>query len=73
MVPQSGMRPETAAVPPPNPCIPSMVDELPEIDVAGIEGRIDRSLTAKVRRLIDDHPDRALEVVRAWMAEDYYH
>jgi flagellar biosynthesis/type III secretory pathway M-ring protein FliF/YscJ len=57
---------------PPNPCTPSAVT-LGMVDLDGIEGRISGSLNAKVRKLIDDDPDRALEVVRAWMAEDDLH
>jgi len=58
-----------SAVPPLNPCVPSMV----EVDLDGVSGRIDQSLVNKVRKLVDEHPDRALEVIRAWMAEDYRH
>lgn len=77
MVPQANAEAAGGPPPPPNPCTPSMIardgDELVEIDVAGISGRIDQSLVNKVRKLVDDHPDRALEVIRAWMAEDYLH
>jgi flagellar biosynthesis/type III secretory pathway M-ring protein FliF/YscJ len=55
-----------------NPCVPSAVLN-GEIDLDGIEGQISGSLVNQVRKLVDDHPDRALEVVRAWMAEDYLH
>ena len=65
------MSPEAAPLPP-NPCIPSAVT-LGTLDLDKIDGQISGSLTAKVRKLIDDHPDRALEVIRAWMAEDYLH
>ncbi len=61
-----------SAIPPPNPCTPSAVT-LGTLDLDGIEGRISASLAAKVRKLVDDHPDRSLEVIRAWMAEDYLH
>lgn len=40
------------------------------LDVDAIESRVERSLVKKVRRLIDDFPERALDVVRGWMAED---
>lgn len=65
------MTPQPAA-PPVNPCTPSAV-VLGTLDLDGIEGKISTSLTTKVRRLVDEHPDRALEVIRAWMAEDYLH
>ncbi|MEK9722599.1 MAG: hypothetical protein VW405_03830, partial [Rhodospirillaceae bacterium] len=55
-----------------NPCVPSAI-HFADIDVAGVSGRIDRSLANKVRKLVDDHPDRALEVIRGWMAEGYRH
>jgi hypothetical protein len=55
-----------------NPCVPSAVLN-GEIDLDGIEGQISGSLLNQVRKLVDDHPDRALEVIRAWMAEDYLH
>jgi hypothetical protein len=71
MLAQSAV-PSPAATPPPNPCIPSAVT-LGDIDLAGIEGKISGSLAAKVRRLVDDHPERALEVIRAGMVEDYIH
>ena len=34
-----------------------------DLDLNGIEGRISSSLTTKVRKLVDDRPDRALEVI----------
>lgn len=40
------------------------------LDVEAIESRVERSLVKKIRRLIDDFPERALDVVRGWMAED---
>jgi flagellar biosynthesis/type III secretory pathway M-ring protein FliF/YscJ len=43
------------------------------IDVEGIEGRINSSLLKRVQKLVDDHPDRALEVIRAWLFEPTYH
>jgi len=55
-----------------NPCIPSAI-HFEAIDVAGVSGRLDRSLVSKVRKLVDDHPDQALEVIRGWMAESYRH
>jgi flagellar biosynthesis/type III secretory pathway M-ring protein FliF/YscJ len=39
------------------------------IDFDHIEGRIEKSLVQKVRKLVEDFPERALEVIRAWMAE----
>ena len=51
--------------PPLDPFVPVDV----RIDVKGIEGNINNSLLNKVQRLIEDHPDRALEVIRGWMAE----
>lgn len=44
-----------------------------EISVDGVSGRIDRSLINRVRRLVTDYPDRAIEVLRTWMAEGYRH
>ena len=58
-----------------HPCVPSAVLN-GEIDLDGIEGQINQinsSLVIQVRQLVDDHPDRALEVIRTWVAEDYLH
>jgi len=63
---------DAETLPPPNPCTPSAVT-LGMVDLDGIEGKISGSLAAKVRKLVDDHPDRALEVIRAWMAEGFVH
>lgn len=57
---------------PVNPCVPSAI-VLGEIDIEGVSGRINKSLANKVRQLVDDHPDEALEVIRGWMAEGYRH
>ena len=40
-----------------------------QIDPVRIEGRPEKSLLGKVRKLVDDFLDRALDVVRVWMAE----
>ena len=40
------------------------------IDVDRIEERVEKSPVHKVRKLVEDFPERALEVIRAWMAED---
>ena len=40
------------------------------IDIARIEGGLEKSLLGKVRKLVDNFPERALEVIRCWMAED---
>ena len=39
------------------------------LDLDQMEIRVEKSLVKKVRKLIEDFPDRALEVIRAWMAE----
>lgn len=39
------------------------------IDFDRIENRVEKSLVRKVRKLVEDLPERALEVIRAWMAE----
>ncbi len=39
------------------------------IDFDHIEDRVEKSLVRKVRKLVEDFPERALEVIRAWMAE----
>jgi len=39
------------------------------INVDRIEERVEKSLVHKVRKLVEDFPERALEVIRAWMAE----
>lgn len=39
------------------------------LDVDEIERRVERSLVRKVRKLIDEFPERAVEVVRGWLAE----
>ena len=39
------------------------------INVDRIEERVEKSLAHKVRKLVEDFPERALEVIRAWMAE----
>ena len=41
----------------------------PVIDIDRIEERVEKSLVHKVRKLVEDFPERALEVIRAWMAE----
>ncbi len=40
------------------------------LDVDAIESRVERSLVKKVCKLIDDFPERSLDVVRGWLAED---
>jgi flagellar biosynthesis/type III secretory pathway M-ring protein FliF/YscJ len=40
------------------------------LDAEAIGSRVERSLTTKVGKLIDDFPERAIEVVRGWLAED---
>jgi len=50
------------------PFAPSVLDQ-PVLDPGRIEGRIKNSLLRKVRKLVDDFPDQALIVIRAWMAE----
>ena len=40
------------------------------LDIDRIEDRVDRSLLKKVQKLVEDFPERALEVIRGWMAED---
>lgn len=39
------------------------------IDFDRIEDRVEKSLVRKVRKLVEDFPERALEDIRAWMAE----
>ena len=39
------------------------------IDVDRIEERVEESLAHKASKLVEDFPERALEVIRAWMAE----
>ena len=39
------------------------------IDVDRIKERVEKSLVHKVRKLVEDFPEQALEVIRAWMAE----
>ena len=39
------------------------------IDVDRIEERVEKSLVHKARKLVEDFPEGALEVIRAWMAE----
>lgn len=39
------------------------------LDVVRIERRVENSLAKRVGRLIDEFPDRALMIVRGWMAE----
>jgi len=58
------MTPAVTASPVPssaNGFMPSVGD----IDVARVEGRIERSLLKKVQGLIEDYPEEAVEVVRA--------
>ena len=40
------------------------------INVDRIEERVEKSLVHKARKLVENFPERALEVIRAWMAED---
>ena len=39
------------------------------IDLDRIEGRVEKSLVRKVRKLVEDFPDQALMVIRGWMAQ----
>jgi hypothetical protein len=39
------------------------------LDLEAIESRVQQSLVRKVRRLTDDFPERAIEVIRVWMAD----
>ena len=39
------------------------------VDVDRIKERVEKSLVYKARKLVEDFPERALEVIRAWMAE----
>lgn len=39
------------------------------IDLDRIEGRVEKSLIRKVRKLVEDFPDQALIVIRGWMAQ----
>jgi len=39
------------------------------IDFDRIEGRVEKSLVRKVRKLVEDFPDQALIVIRGWMAQ----
>ncbi len=39
------------------------------IDLDRIEGRVEKSLLRKVRKLVEDFPDQALIVIRGWMAQ----
>ena len=39
------------------------------IDLDRIEGRVEKSLVRKVRKLVEDFPDQALIVIRSWMAQ----
>ncbi len=38
------------------------------LDLGRIEGRVEKSLIRKVRKLVEDFPDQALIVIRGWMA-----
>ncbi len=38
------------------------------LDLDRIEGRVEKSLVRKVRKLVEDFPDQALIVIRGWMA-----
>ncbi len=39
------------------------------LDLERIEGRVQKSLVRKVRKLVEDFPDQALIVIRSWMAQ----
>ncbi len=39
------------------------------LDSDRMHDRIEQSLVKKVRKLVEDFPERALEVIRGWMAE----
>ena len=39
------------------------------INVDRIEERVEKSLVHKARKLVEDFPEQASEVIRAWMAE----
>lgn len=34
-----------------------------------MDDRVEQSLVKKVQKLVEDFPERALEVIRGWMAE----
>ena len=39
------------------------------LDWDRMHDRIEQSLVKKVQKLVEDFPERALEVIRGWMAE----
>ncbi len=39
------------------------------LDFDRIEDRVEKSLLKKVQKLVEEFPERALEVIRGWMAE----
>ena len=39
------------------------------LDSDRMHDRIEQSLVKKVRKLVEDFPERALEVIRGWMAK----
>ncbi len=39
------------------------------LDLDRIHDRVEQSLVKKVQKLVEDFPERALEVIRGWMAE----
>ncbi len=39
------------------------------LDFGHVEERVEKSLLKKVQKLVEEFPERALEVIRGWMAE----
>ncbi len=39
------------------------------LDFDRVEDRVEKSLLKKVQKLVEEFPERALEVIRGWMAE----
>ena len=42
-----------------------------DVDIERVERRVEKSLAKRAGRLVDEFPDRALRVVRDWMAEGH--
>ncbi len=42
-------------------------------DADRIEQKVKASLVRKVRKLVEDYPERTLEIIRGWMAEGRVH
>ena len=57
--------------PKPDATSPAPVSDSPSpIDLERVEDQVKKSAHRKIGKLIDDHPDEAVKLLRSWMRED---